>query len=223
MHDDVHESDASLVLQARNGDRPAFEHIVRRHGPSVYSFLRRRCSDRARADDAFQTAFLRAWQRIDQFDPQRGSLITWLLVLAGGASRDLERSERRWHSFMCLSTHSSPNTPRTRLPSPGDDSGQNDSALDRPQETGRPEETGRGIWGLVDRLLSSEEASALWLRYAHDLEPAQIALVLGRSKVRVRVMLLRARRTLRTALDRQETAASDLSHTSKPSWIGDLG
>ncbi|MBY0262699.1 MAG: hypothetical protein K2Q20_10170, partial [Phycisphaerales bacterium] len=57
-----------------------------------------------------------------------------------------------------------------------------------------------GIWGLVDRTLSREQASAVWLRYAEDLTPTQIARVLGRTPVGVRVMLMRALARVRAEL-----------------------
>jgi DNA-directed RNA polymerase specialized sigma24 family protein len=45
-------------------------------------------------------------------------------------------------------------------------------------------------------MLTEEQHTALWLRYAEELSPREVARVLERSEVSVRVMLFRARQAL---------------------------
>jgi len=53
---------------------------------------------------------------------------------------------------------------------------------------------------LARRCLSAVQFQALWLRYAEDLELAEIARVLGKTRIHVKVLLFRARKTLGNAL-----------------------
>ncbi|MCH8914201.1 MAG: sigma-70 region 4 domain-containing protein, partial [Planctomycetes bacterium] len=49
------------------------------------------------------------------------------------------------------------------------------------------------IWDLADRVLGQTQREALWLRYAEAMPIRDVAKVLGRSPVTLRVMLFRAR------------------------------
>lgn len=53
-----------IVNLARNGDREAFEELVRRRQSSVRNLMRRFCNDDALADDLAQQVFLKAWLSI---------------------------------------------------------------------------------------------------------------------------------------------------------------
>ncbi|MBY0262842.1 MAG: RNA polymerase sigma factor, partial [Phycisphaerales bacterium] len=85
-----------MASRACDGDRAAFAEIIARHGTSVFSFLARRVETVQDAEDVFQATCLRAWTRMEEFDPRRGSLLCWLLVIAGSQARDAARASRRW-------------------------------------------------------------------------------------------------------------------------------
>jgi len=53
-----------------------------------------------------------------------------------------------------------------------------------------------GIWSLAAACLTAEQHDALWLRYVEELAIAEIAVVMGKSQVAVRVCLFRARQAL---------------------------
>lgn len=75
--------DQALVTRMRlNGDRRAFEQLVRRHQGMVRAQLRRLLrGDEAAADDLAQETFVLAWRKLDQF---RGDarFSTWLYRIA---------------------------------------------------------------------------------------------------------------------------------------------
>jgi RNA polymerase sigma-70 factor (ECF subfamily) len=50
-------------------------------------------------------------------------------------------------------------------------------------------------------MLSQEEATALWLHYGEDLPARDIATILGRSYVSVKVMIFRSRKKLASVLE----------------------
>ena len=55
------ESDAALAARAINGDRSAFNLIVRRHQEPLYRFIRRYVGDADEAYDLLQETFVSAW------------------------------------------------------------------------------------------------------------------------------------------------------------------
>lgn len=65
--------ESMIVLLARQGDRGAFEELVRRRQSSVRNLLRRCCGDPTLADDLAQQVFLKVWvslgslERIEAF------------------------------------------------------------------------------------------------------------------------------------------------------------
>ncbi len=65
------------------------------------------------------------------------------------------------------------------------------------------------LWRAADEVLPGDQRSAVWLRYAEDLGVPEIARVLGKSRVNIRVMLYRARRTLACELERLEEVKKD--------------
>jgi RNA polymerase sigma-70 factor, ECF subfamily len=71
------EPEAALVERAQEGDRAAFEELVRRHADRLYAVIVRFVADGAEAEEVTQEAFLRAWRSIDRFEG-RSRFFTWL-------------------------------------------------------------------------------------------------------------------------------------------------
>jgi RNA polymerase sigma-70 factor (ECF subfamily) len=167
-----------LVRRARDGSLPGFAELVTRFDGRLLNFLLRRVETPDDAQDLVQETFVRAWQRIDQYD-RRWQFSTWLFTIAHRlaiAHRRRCRGERR--------------ADPARLPADSAEPGRR--VADR-------EQCGH-IWALADRILPEAQRTALWLRYAEDLSTREIARVLGKSPVMVRVMLHRARTALRERL-----------------------
>jgi RNA polymerase sigma-70 factor, ECF subfamily len=57
-------AEAAVVALAMNGDRGAFNELVRRRQSWLRNLLRRLCRDPALADDLAQQVFLRAWRSL---------------------------------------------------------------------------------------------------------------------------------------------------------------
>ncbi len=174
--------DAAAAHCARGGDASAFEALVRKYHARVQHFVLRRGVPRSDAEDLTQEAFLRAWRAIGTFDPGGPARFsTWLFTIAARLA----------------ATHARDTAAAQR-------------ALDRAAWRRRHEEAGPkpaspegvDLWALADATLGAETRAALWLRYAEDLSPEEIARVLNRSGVSVRVMLFRGRTRLARELGR---------------------
>jgi RNA polymerase sigma-70 factor (ECF subfamily) len=82
-----------LVRNAQSGDREAFCELVRRYRTLAVSVVYRMCGDAMLAEDAAQTAFLRAWEKLGSFRPE-SSFRAWLLRIAVNAAVDALRRQK---------------------------------------------------------------------------------------------------------------------------------
>jgi RNA polymerase sigma-70 factor (ECF subfamily) len=168
------ESPEQLAVRAQGGSVQAYSVLVARFQERLFNFLLRRVKTSADAEDLTQEAFVRAWQRIATYSPQ-WKFSTWLFTIA---------------IRLAVSESRRPQRPMERL----GDVPVSVPALSGSRLVAR-EERGR-IWALVGEVLSVDQQAAVWLRYVEDMAITDIARVMGRSQVAVRVMLFRARALL---------------------------
>jgi len=86
-------SDASLVVAIARYQQRALAEVYRRHAGAVFGLAKRLLSDQAKAEEVVQEVFLRLWNQPDRFDPERGSLRSYLLAQTHGRSVDILRSD----------------------------------------------------------------------------------------------------------------------------------
>ncbi len=87
-------SDTTLVLAIARFQQLALAEAYRRHAGAVFGLARRLLGAQALAEEIVQEVFLRLWNQPDRFDPDRGSLRSFLLAHAHGRSVDLLRSDQ---------------------------------------------------------------------------------------------------------------------------------
>ena len=85
--------DAALVFAIARYEQAALAEAYRRHGGAVHGLARRLLGDDAAAEEVVQEIFLRLWNQPDRFDPDRGSLRSFLLAQSHGRAVDVIRSE----------------------------------------------------------------------------------------------------------------------------------
>jgi RNA polymerase sigma-70 factor, ECF subfamily len=87
------ETDAHLVALSREGDRSAFEKLVRRHLDGAYAVALAELAEPKDAEDAVQEAFITALERLDDCrDPS--AFGAWLRQIVRNRSRTVRRREK---------------------------------------------------------------------------------------------------------------------------------
>jgi RNA polymerase sigma-70 factor (ECF subfamily) len=89
-------SEIELVVRAQEGDRNAFNELVRIHAPGALNVIFRMCGDAQVAEDAAQETFIRAWSHLGSFRADHdASLRNWLYRIALNTATDMLRKEKR--------------------------------------------------------------------------------------------------------------------------------
>ena len=169
-----------LACRAQSRSMPAFTELVTRLEKRLYNFLLRRVQCPADAEDITQESFVRAWQSIERYDPT-WEFSTWLFTIGRRLAANLVAKNKR--------------APKALGP------GIEPSYSDDPSKIANDIEQRSSLWELVQATLNTDQQTALWLRYGESMPVQDIARVLGRTSVSVRVMLFRARQTLAEKLD----------------------
>src|SRR5690606_22136581 len=75
------------------GEEDALSEVYRRYSRPVFGLLLRYLRDRAAAEDVQQLVFTEVWQKAGSFDPDRGTLMAWIMSIA--RSRAIDQSRKR--------------------------------------------------------------------------------------------------------------------------------
>ena len=71
-------TETAIVEAVRRGRREGQTEMVGRYAERVFAMIVRQVPDIMDAQELTQDAFMRAFDHIDRYDPQRASLSTWL-------------------------------------------------------------------------------------------------------------------------------------------------
>ena len=81
-------NDLEWIQSAKKGDEDAYAELVRRHSGGLHRAVARILADDTEAWDVVQMAFLKAWQKLDRYNP-RYSFTTWLYRIGTNLAIDL--------------------------------------------------------------------------------------------------------------------------------------
>lgn len=87
--------DREIAARLCAGDERALARVVEYHGRLVTSLVRRLTGDAGAAEEVAQEVFVTLWTRPERFDPDLGSLRTFLAVLARRRAIDWLRRQDR--------------------------------------------------------------------------------------------------------------------------------
>lgn len=176
--------DTRLVERARQGDEAAYAELVGRHQQRLYRAAFRITGSHEEALDVAQEAFLKAFRKLDSWQP-RAPFGAWLLRLAVNQAIDHRRRVRRHADERTAGLDTAP-----EAVAQGSSSG--DAYAARREIDAR-------VRAALERL-SSAQRTAFVLRHYEGYSLAEIAPVLGCSVGSVKVHLFRALRKLRPQL-----------------------
>lgn len=179
-------ADEELARQSQGGSLEAFEELVGRYQHRIFAFAAQWRRNPTEAREVTQDVFVRAFQALAQFDVRR-PFAPWLFAIARSRCVDYHRMWKR-------------ETQETPPEAPD---------FDDPSELLSRREEGEEVWRLARQNLRDAQYQAIWLRYAEDMNVAEIAQVLGKTQTHVKVLLFRARQKLAGPLRRavRETPA----------------
>jgi RNA polymerase sigma-70 factor (ECF subfamily) len=85
--------DLALVARCRAGDTRAFEPIVERYQRVLYTVALRMLGNAEEANDVAQNAFVKAFQKLDSFDPNR-RFFSWIYRILVNECLNVRRDQR---------------------------------------------------------------------------------------------------------------------------------
>lgn len=178
-------TDAEVVAEVLKGDRKAYAKIIDAYKAPVFNLAFRMTASYADADDLTQETFIRAYQKLQQFDRSK-KFFTWLYTIGINLIRNHLRKKARTDFFGasgCIIPES---------PTQGGD-GREGSLLseDRMKE-------------LEDnmRKLPVDMREAIILKYQQDLTFEEIADITGDSVSAVKMRVYRGLRKIRAMLEK---------------------
>ena len=86
-------SDREVMTRAREGDEDAYHEMVRRYGPLVFDVIYGVVGQREQAEDLTQETFVKAFEALEQQDPDRKPS-AWILRIANNTAIDYVRRKR---------------------------------------------------------------------------------------------------------------------------------
>ncbi|TWT57430.1 ECF RNA polymerase sigma factor SigW [Thalassoglobus neptunius] len=183
-------SDARLVEETKKGNKQAFGELVQRYERRLMRVIGRFVFDLDLIDDLAQETFIRAYERLDQFDPSR-RFSPWLFRIGVNLALDLHRRRKR-RVWTIMFT---------------------DRSADRWIEN--PEADPRNVRDLqlevqaVIREIPEKYRTVLILRDMENFSTSEIAAILDRKEATVRWRLAEARNRFQELWEKRQKQDDD--------------
>ena len=194
------ETETIWVQQARDGDAAAFSRLVEAYQKPVYNLAYRLLGNSVEAEDAAQEAFIRAYTRLDTYDPSR-KFSSWMLSIASHYCIDMLRRRRG----NVMSVDELP--PMVDLSMP--------KAM-QPEQVVIQGQVADEIQQLLDTLAPSYRTPVI-LRYWYDMSYKEIAETMSVTESTIKTRLHRARAQLAESARqtrKDSTESQNYEHTT---------
>lgn len=175
-----------LVRRVQAGCSDSATELSNRFMPRLLILIERRLAGRrADAEDIAQESMAKAFQHLDRFDFDY-QFSTWLFTIAYRLASDFARKEKRRPKSFPIEI------------------AEDDRSLDTRRMDSRWSEVVDDIWSLARSALVESQYTVLWLKYGEGLSIQEIASVLQKTQIGVRVQLHRARSKLSKEMHRMD-------------------
>lgn len=182
---DIHGGEAALVEGACRGDHAAFGELVKRYEGRLTSVICRFIRDRELVRDLVQETFLRAFERLEQFDPAR-RFGPWLFRIGVNLTLDHLRRKRRRFWSVLFSESGEERRPEPAIVDPR-------RSIDLSQEVRR----------VLDDI-PEKYRTVLVLRDLENFSTSEIAAILNRKEATIRWRLAEARTSFQRLWSRRQ-------------------
>ncbi len=185
-------TDLDLVQAIAQGAEHAVGTLYDRYGPSMFCLARRILGEDADAEEAVLDSFSQVWRQAGRFDPNRGSVAAWLMMMVRSRALDLHRAQARRQRHTTTAAQGEPDV------SPAMGSWQTD-----PERALQADEQRREVRAAVGTL-PTDQRQAIELAFYGGLSQSEIAkeldTPLGTIKTRIRAGMQKLRDSLRSHL-----------------------
>ena len=181
------EEDRKLVADAQGGDTEAFAQLYDRHVDAIYRYVLLRVPTQEQAEDITEDVFLRAWQNLGQFRPER-PILHWLYRIAHNRVVDEHRRKAQHNASLDAMNEAGQ---------------QFASSQPDPLRTAISHEE-IGNLRTAMSTMKDDEQTLLTLRFIENMSFRDIANILGKSEGACRVLQHRALKKLAQKLQAKE-------------------
>lgn len=166
------------IQRILSGDVSVFSEIINSHQLKIRSYIYKRCSNHADAEDITQEIFIAAFNNLPQYDTSK-PFSAWLFGIARNKSNEHFRKAKR-------------------VPIPSE-SPPEIGHLDTPDAQVSTTEKSNQFWTEAQSILNEEQFTAIWLRYQQEYSILEIATAMKITSANAKIHLFRARKKLSTS------------------------
>ncbi len=174
----MHEKEVIELIKSR--DEGGVAQLLTHFGPLLRYVIAPILSNESDREECLSECAMRVWERIDRYDPERGSWTAWLTAIARNAALNRARAHRADHA-------------------PLDEAGDTPSSEPTPEEALLLKERREALQTALAALKPAER-NLFYRKYYYMQSTAQIAAELGATERGVEGRLHRLRKKLRAAL-----------------------
>lgn len=166
-----------LVEQARNGDRESFGHIYDLFADQLFRYISIRIQNRDHAEDILQEVFIKAWKNLHTLKNEKLQFRAWMFTIASNATNDYFRRAYRTPETVELTD-------------------EHDIHITREENIFDEEKKLKTLREAMMRL-PVQYREVLQLRFIEEFSIDEVAKVLQKSNLAVRLIQFRAVKNLR--------------------------